>query len=89
MAAHAEYRVLPVKVDVTSEPEVDALVSQMVTEFGRIDYAVNCAGVSTLFCSSASTYRPITFQPTSPQKGRVIAILDTYHLTGVFSRLIT
>ena len=89
MAAHAEYRVLPVKVDVTSEPEVDALVSQMVAELGRIDYAVNCAGVGTLFSSSASTYPPTTFQPTSPQKGHVIAILDTYHLTGVFSRLIT
>ena len=48
MAAQAEYRFLPVKVDVTSESEVDALVSQMITEFGRIDYAVNCAGVSTL-----------------------------------------
>ena len=66
MAAHAEYQALLVKVDATSEAEVDDLVSQMVTKFGRIDYAVNCAGVSILFSSSAPTSGPTTVQPSSP-----------------------
>jgi NAD(P)-dependent dehydrogenase (short-subunit alcohol dehydrogenase family) len=38
-------RVLGLKVDVTSEAEVQAAVDAAVARFGRIDVLVNCAGV--------------------------------------------
>ncbi|OTA69479.1 oxidoreductase [Hypoxylon sp. EC38] len=44
-AKHAEYRALAVKVDVTDAESVQSLVTSTVREFGRVDYAVNSAGI--------------------------------------------
>lgn len=46
VAAHPNYRALALQVDVTNEKAVDEMMQRMVKEFGRIDYALNCAGVS-------------------------------------------
>lgn len=45
-ARHAEYRALAVKVDLTDMQSVQDMVETTVRDFGRIDYAVNSAGVS-------------------------------------------
>lgn len=45
LAANPDYRVLTLQVDVTKEKDVDAMVCVAIKEFGRIDYAVNSAGV--------------------------------------------
>ncbi|KAL1846317.1 hypothetical protein Daus18300_014300 [Diaporthe australafricana] len=45
-ATNAEYQSLVVKVDVADEAAVQEMVDRVVKEFGRIDYAVNSAGVS-------------------------------------------
>jgi NAD(P)-dependent dehydrogenase (short-subunit alcohol dehydrogenase family) len=47
-ARHAEYRALAIKVDLTDAQSVQDLVETTVKEFGRIDYAVNSAGVSNM-----------------------------------------
>lgn len=47
-ARHAQYRALPVKVDLTDAESVQSLITTAVKEFGRIDYAVNSAGVSVI-----------------------------------------
>ena len=49
----------------TSESEVDALVTHMLDEFGRIDYAVNCAGVR-IPSSPSSSLSPIPHFPPDP-----------------------
>lgn len=46
LATNEKYRFLVVRVDVTDEHSVEEMIATMVLEFGRIDYAVNCAGVS-------------------------------------------
>ncbi|TXT07089.1 hypothetical protein VHUM_03259 [Vanrija humicola] len=45
-AEFADAQLLAVKTDVAQESEVVALIAAAVDKFGRIDYAVNCAGVS-------------------------------------------
>ena len=45
LATNPKYRPIAVQVDVTDESSVDNMVSEMVETFGRVDYAVNCAGV--------------------------------------------
>lgn len=45
MARNPDYRAVPIHVDVTCEMEVEDMVKRTCKEFGRIDYAVNCAGV--------------------------------------------
>ena len=47
-ATHAEYKSLVIKVDVADEAAVQQMVDLAVKDFGRIDYAVNSAGVSSL-----------------------------------------
>lgn len=58
VARHPKYQVLAVKLDIGDEKSVQSLVTTTVKEFGRIDYAVNSAGVSILeiclWLSSAS-----------------------------------
>ena len=44
-ARNPDYRAIAIKVDVTNETEVSNMVQKTCKEFGRIDYAVNCAGV--------------------------------------------
>ena len=46
LGRHPSYRAVAVAVDVSCENEVVNLVEKAVYEFGRIDYAVNSAGVS-------------------------------------------
>ncbi|CAF9933293.1 hypothetical protein IMSHALPRED_009131 [Imshaugia aleurites] len=46
IATNKAYRVLVIHVDVTSETEVEDMVKRAQGEFGRIDYAVNCAGIA-------------------------------------------
>lgn len=45
MARNPDYRAISIPVDVTHEAEVWNMVEKTRREFGRIDYAVNCAGV--------------------------------------------
>lgn len=45
VATHKDFRVVPVKVDVRIEEEVIAMVDTVVSEFGRLDYCANVAGV--------------------------------------------
>lgn len=47
-ATDVEYQSLVIKVDIADEASVQQMVDQVVKEFGRIDYAVNSAGVSSL-----------------------------------------
>ncbi|KAL1638045.1 putative secondary metabolism biosynthetic enzyme [Diplodia intermedia] len=44
-AAHASFRAVAVQVNVADQASVEELVRRAVDEFGRIDYALNCAGV--------------------------------------------
>lgn len=47
-AKHAEYRPVVVQLDIADEGSVQNLVATAIKEFGRIDYAVNSAGVSAV-----------------------------------------
>lgn len=44
-AKHTGYRAIAVKLDISDEESVKSLVATTVKEFGRIDYAVNSAGI--------------------------------------------
>ncbi|KAI9926207.1 hypothetical protein ASPWEDRAFT_160368 [Aspergillus wentii DTO 134E9] len=46
VAKNASYRPLPLSVDVADAEQVQDMVSQTLSMFGKIDYNVNCAGVS-------------------------------------------
>ena len=46
VATNPQFQGKAVLVDVTREDSVRRLFSEMVSAFGRIDYCVNCAGVS-------------------------------------------
>ena len=48
IATNPDYRAIVIEVDVTDPKQVDNMVSKVSKEFGRIDYAVNSAGVSQL-----------------------------------------
>ena len=48
VAKHPNYRAISVRVDVTHETDVQNMVQTTCKEFGRIDYAVNSAGVRAL-----------------------------------------
>ena len=45
-AMNTEYKTIVLKVDMADEVGVQEMVDRAVKEFGRIDYAVNSAGVS-------------------------------------------
>lgn len=45
-AINTKFQSKAVLVDVTQEDSVRSLFSEMVSAFGRIDYCVNCVGVS-------------------------------------------
>ena len=53
VAINVDFRVEHVQVDVTLEVSVKQAITQTMQAFGRIDYCVNCAGVS--FLSSTRT----------------------------------
>lgn len=46
VARRSDYQALVIKFDIGDEQSVQNLVTTTVKEFGRIDYAVNSAGVS-------------------------------------------
>lgn len=46
-AKNEKFRAIAVQVDVSDEYSVRAMVDTVVKEFGRIDYCVHCAGVSS------------------------------------------
>ena len=48
IATNPEYRAIVIEVDITDAKQVENMVSKVSKEFGRIDYAVNSAGVSQL-----------------------------------------
>ena len=48
VATNAKFRVELIHVDITLEASVKHATSQTMQAFGRIDYCVNCAGVSSL-----------------------------------------
>lgn len=59
IAKNPAYRSLPLSVDVADSNQVRDMVSQTISMFGKIDYNVNCAGVSQLqpqsgFCTEHS-----------------------------------
>ena len=45
-ATHSSYRAIALTVDVSQEDGMNSMIERAVQEFGRIDYAVNSAGVS-------------------------------------------
>lgn len=47
VATNVEFQVGGIHVDVTREASVKHATAQTVQAFGRIDYCVNCAGVSS------------------------------------------
>lgn len=49
LATAEGYQALVIEVDVASRPAVRSMVAQTVSTFGRIDYAINCAGVRPAF----------------------------------------
>jgi NAD(P)-dependent dehydrogenase (short-subunit alcohol dehydrogenase family) len=46
VATHPQFQGKAVLVDVTTEDSVSSLFRETVSEFARVDYCVNCAGVS-------------------------------------------
>lgn len=46
IARHSDYKALAIKLDISDEQSVGNLVAAAFKEFGRVDYAVNSAGVS-------------------------------------------
>lgn len=46
-ATNAEFRVERIHIDITLEASVKHATAQTMQAFGRIDYCVNCAGVSS------------------------------------------
>lgn len=47
LATNPEFRTLAIEVDVASPESVNCMASKAVETFSRLDYAVNCAGVSS------------------------------------------
>ncbi|KAL4995503.1 hypothetical protein BDV10DRAFT_196666 [Aspergillus recurvatus] len=46
VATNADFRVQTTLVDITDEKSVKAAAALMISTFGRMDYCVNCAGIS-------------------------------------------
>jgi NAD(P)-dependent dehydrogenase (short-subunit alcohol dehydrogenase family) len=71
-ATNPDFQCITIQVDVRDEMSVKAMVADTVKAFGRLDYAVNCAGIGLK--------KP--FAETEMQEwDRMIAI----NLTGVFT----
>ncbi|KAL9029880.1 MAG: hypothetical protein Q9180_006975 [Flavoplaca navasiana] len=45
LSTNPDYHAIALKIDVTVEENVDSMVDNAIKEFGRVDYAVNCAGI--------------------------------------------
>lgn len=60
LMTNPDYRAIFIRVDVTQETDVEDMVKETRKEFGRIDHAVNCAGVNLVarvkvFAAAASS----------------------------------
>ena len=59
--SHPGFKAFVLKMDITDEMSVRAMVSRTIQELGRIDYAVNAAGVCRVlartFTSALTLYR--------------------------------
>ena len=55
IAKNPDYRAIAIEVDVVDESSVERMIKQAVHEFGRIDYAVNSAGVCHTTSSTLKT----------------------------------
>jgi NAD(P)-dependent dehydrogenase (short-subunit alcohol dehydrogenase family) len=73
VATNASFRAIPCALDVVDAESVQAMIAKMVEEFGRVDYAVNCAGIGAIKNGLAETERD--------EWERMIAV----NLTGVFA----
>ncbi|KAI4152524.1 MAG: hypothetical protein L6R39_001783 [Caloplaca ligustica] len=62
VCTHPEYLPLALQIDVTVEKDVDQMVETAVSEFGRIDYGVNCAGIGVRTPASISESSVPEFQ---------------------------
>ena len=62
-------RCLPIPTDVTSSPQVEAMVSRTLAEFGKIDILVNNAG----------TFIMKTFVPLPDMKARLAEIVPNFN----------
>lgn len=51
VATNSRFHAEAIEVDITREDAVRRLMNRMVEAFGRIDYCVNCAGVSYAPCT--------------------------------------
>jgi NAD(P)-dependent dehydrogenase (short-subunit alcohol dehydrogenase family) len=72
VATNSQFRAEGIQVDVTHEYSVRRVFKRMVELFERLDYCVNCAGVSCvkiftsyLFLTSSSTRLGLKNQPIS------------------------
>src|SRR5260370_16479337 len=73
--ANKGYKTLAIRVDVSDDAQVEAMVKQTVTTFGRLDAAYNNAGVQNVLAETADT--------TREDYDRVMAI----NLRGVWSSM--
>ncbi|KAK7740883.1 hypothetical protein SLS62_010941 [Diatrype stigma] len=65
----AELRVETVFVDITAQQSVESAFEKMVDTFGRIDYCVNCAGVSSSALLPLVAFSgPNNMYPADPRK---------------------
>lgn len=62
LAKHSSYRAVALAVDVSREDDMAAMIAKTVQEFGRIDYAVNSAGVSFQFMHNRAGKDELTHQ---------------------------
>jgi NAD(P)-dependent dehydrogenase (short-subunit alcohol dehydrogenase family) len=72
-ATHPGFRAVTCAVDVVEDASVDGMVAAAVAAFGRVDYAVNCAGIGAVKHGLAETERH--------EWERMIGV----NLTGVFA----
>ena len=70
VATNKTFRAEGIQVDVTHEYSVRRIFKHMVALFGRVDYCVNCAGVSTAALPVSRAARPprnSMINPLSPR----------------------
>ncbi|CAF9913847.1 MAG: hypothetical protein ALECFALPRED_009120 [Alectoria fallacina] len=65
LMTNPDYRAIFIRVDVTQETDVEDMVKETRKEFGRIDHAVNCAGVNLVARVSAKAKGEIAEQTTA------------------------
>lgn len=76
IATSTNRRVLPIELEITEEPQVEAAVSKILAEFGRIDILVNNAG-------NVGRSTPAT-SPFEVRPLELWSLVISVNLTGVF-----